>query len=164
MGVRTTDWFFGLNAQAWTVQLPIDRFGSEEQKQRLLPRLCHGEWIGAHALTEPETGSDVYNLKTTAVRCPEGYRLNGHKRLITFAPIADLFLVFATVDSSKGRWGITAFLVEKDQPGVSVSPVQEKMGLRTIPIGQVTFQDCVRAGHPSIGRRRKRLRHLQQFT
>ena len=134
---------FGLCAQAWTVQLPIARFGTEEQKERFLPGLCGGDLIGAHALTEPETGSDVYRLKTTAVRCPEGYRLNGRKRLITFAPIADVFLLFATVAPEKGKWGITAFVIERDRKGLTTSPSQEKMGLRTVPIGEVTLEDCV---------------------
>jgi hypothetical protein len=133
---------FGLNAQLWTVQLPIVRFGSEAQKQRFLPPLCDGRSIGAHAITEPDAGSDVFSLGTRAERCDGGYLLNGTKHLVTFAPVADLALVFATIDASKGRWGITAFLVEKGARGYSASTSQDKMGLRTVPIGSLTFHDC----------------------
>lgn len=142
-GCRDNGLVFGLCAQAWTVQLPIARFGSEEQRERLLPGLCRGELIGAHTLTEPQTGSDVYNLKTTATRTAGGYRINGRKRLITFAPIADVFLLFATVAPEKGKWGVTAFIVEKDRAGVTASATQEKMGLRTVPIGELTLEDCL---------------------
>ncbi len=133
---------FALNAQIWTVQHPILRFGTEDQKQRILPGMCSGNLIGAHALTEPNTGSDVFSLETVAQRCEGGYRLNGAKRLVTLGPIADLMLVFATVDPSLGRWGVTAFIVERDSPGLTVGPVQEKMGLRTVPLGELTFTDC----------------------
>lgn len=150
-GCRDNGLAFGLNAQLWTVQLPIVRFGSEEQKLRFLPDLCNGRRIGAHALTEPGAGSDAFNLETRAVRCEGGYRLTGVKRLVTFAPIADLALVFATVDPAKGRWGITAFLVERGTPGFQAGPVREKMGLRTVPIGDLTFEDCVVPAANRIG-------------
>src|SRR5690606_26074937 len=104
--------------------------------------LCNGEVIGAHAITEPDAGSDVFSMSTRAERRDGGYVLNGTKRLVTFAPVADLALVFATVDPAKGRWGITAFLVERASAGFRSSPVQEKMGLRTVPIGELTFEDC----------------------
>jgi alkylation response protein AidB-like acyl-CoA dehydrogenase len=133
---------FGLNAQLWTVQLPIARFGTEEQKLRFLPDLCNGRRIGAHAITEPEAGSDVFRLEMLASRCEGGYRLTGTKRLVTFAPLADLALVFATVDPTRGKWGITAFVVERDTPGFRAGAVQEKMGLRTVPIGDLTLEEC----------------------
>jgi len=133
---------FGLNAQLWTIQLPILEFGTEEQKQKFLPGLCDGSRLGAHALTEPQSGSDAFSLQTHAQRCEGGYRLNGSKCLVTFAPIADLALVFATIDPALGRWGVTGFIVETDRPGVTASPVREKMGLRTVPIGELVFEDC----------------------
>lgn len=141
-GCRDNGLTFALNAQAWTVQLPIVRFGTEAQKQRFLPDLCSGRRIGAHAITEPEAGSDVFSLQTVANRTHGGYVLNGTKRLVTFAPIADLALVFATVDPALGKWGVTAFLVEQYTPGFVASPAREKMGLRTVPIGELTFEDC----------------------
>jgi alkylation response protein AidB-like acyl-CoA dehydrogenase len=141
-GCRDNGLTFGLNAQLWTVQLPIVRFGTEEQKRRFLPRLCSGEWIGAHAITEPDAGSDVFSLQTRATRCDGGYVLAGTKRLVTFAPVADAALVFATIDPAKGHWGITAFLVERDAPGFTAGPVRDKMGLRTVPIGELILEDC----------------------
>ena len=85
-GCRDNGLAFGLNAQMWTVQLPIVQFGTEEQKQRFLPKLSSGQWIGAHAITEAETGSDVFNMKMTAEKTEDGYVLNGRKCLVTFAP------------------------------------------------------------------------------
>ncbi|MEL6137148.1 MAG: acyl-CoA dehydrogenase family protein [Cyanobacteria bacterium J06628_6] len=131
-----------LNAQMWTVQILLQQFGSEDQKQRYLPRLCKGEWIGVHALSEPDSGSDVYSLKTQAEKCEGGYRLNGSKKFVTCAPICDLALVFATLDPGLGKWGLTAFLVERTTEGFSTGPVKEKMGLRTAPFGEVFFKDC----------------------
>lgn len=133
---------FALNAQLWTVQLPLVRFGTDEQKRRFLPTLCGGQALGAHALTEPEAGSDAFSLTTHAEPCEGGYRLNGRKRLVTLAPLADLALVFATVDPSKGKWGITAFVVERRFEGYHAAPMQHKMGLRTVPIGEITFENC----------------------
>lgn len=133
---------FALNTHMWTVQLPIQQFGTDAQKQRFLPRMCNGEWIGAHAITEPNTGSDVFRLETTATPCDGGYRLNGQKRLVSLAPIANVALVFATIDPSKGRWGVTAFLVESDSPGYRVSDNMPKMGLRTVPWGEIYLDDC----------------------
>lgn len=133
---------FSLNAQIWTVQLPIVEAGSSEQKQKYLPGLCDGSLIGAHIITEPESGSDAFSLKTTATRCDDGYRLNGQKRYISLAPIADMGLVFATVDPTAGKWGVTAFLVDLSSEGCTCSASKDKMGLRTVPIGDITFNDC----------------------
>ena len=132
----------GLNTQMWTVQLPILEFGTEEQKQRFLPRLCAGEWIGCEAMTEPEAGSDVFAMTTTAAKTDGGYVLNGEKCMITLAPIADVVLVVATVDATKGRWGLTSFLVEKGSDGFVAEPATEKMGLRTVPFGTLRFENC----------------------
>lgn len=141
-GCPDTGLTFALSAQVWTVELPIVRFGTEDQKRRYLPRLASGESIGAHALTEPDAGSDVFSLRTVAERCPGGYRLRGKKCLITLGPIADLALVFATVDPSKGKWGITAFLVDRSSDGYRAGPNREKMGLRTVPFGELELEDC----------------------
>lgn len=141
-GCRDNGLTFALNAQAWTVQFPIVRFGTEEQKRRFLPDLCSGERIGAHAITEPESGSDIFSLQTHAKKRDGGYVLNGTKRHVTLAPIADLALVFATIDPSLGKWGITAFLVEQETPGFRAGSTRDKMGLRTVPIGDITFEDC----------------------
>lgn len=133
---------FGLNAQMWTVQLPIQQHGTEKQQARYLPKMCTGDWIGAHALTEPESGSDAFGLQTHARKCRDGYVLNGTKTLITFGPIADVALLFATIDPKLGKWGVTAFLVERSFEGYHAGSVQDKMGLRTVPIGEITLKDC----------------------
>ncbi len=135
---------FALMAQLWSVQIPIATFGTEAQKERYLRPLVRGEIVGAHSVTEPGSGSDVFSLRTTAVRDGADYVLTGAKTFITSAPIADVFLVLATVDRSKGAAGLTAFLIEKGSPGLSVSRRLEKMGLHTSPMGEVVL-DGVRA-------------------
>ncbi len=141
-GCRDNGLNFGINAHVWTTQLPIVLFGTEDQKRRFLPGMCRGDIIGADAFTEPEAGSDVFSLKTLAEKKDGGYILNGTKRFITFGPIADVFMVFATVNPSLGKWGISAFLVEKKVPGVSVSSSWSKMGLRSIPMSDVILDNC----------------------
>jgi alkylation response protein AidB-like acyl-CoA dehydrogenase len=133
---------FSLNAQMWAVELPILRFGSDEQRQRFLPALCAGEMIGAHAITEPHAGSDALALATRAVREGESYRLDGAKTFVTNAPVADLILVFATVDPKARAAGVTGFLVERGAPGLSLSRPISKMGLRTSPMGEVVLESC----------------------
>ncbi len=141
-GCRDNGLTFALNTQMWTVQYPIWKFGTEAQKTRYLPDLCAGRRIGAHAITEPESGSDVFSLQTHSRPVPGGYRLDGRKRLVSLAPIADVALVFATIDPAKGRWGITAFLVDLDSPGIERSVAHSKLGLWTVPMGDITFTDC----------------------
>ena len=131
-----------LNTQIWTVQMLVLLFGSEAQKQRYLPPMCRGEWVGVHALSEPEAGSDVYSLTTRAEPCKGGYRLNGRKKFVTGGPICNLAMVFATVDPNLGKWGLNAFLVERTAEGFVTGPSQEKMGLRTVPFGEISFEDC----------------------
>lgn len=141
-GGRDNGFALALNAQMWTVQLPISEFGTEDQKQRFLTRLVKGEWIGAHALTEPEAGSDVYAMKMTAEKVDGGYRLNGVKRYVTLGPEADFALMFANAKPNLGRWGITAFLVERTFKGYEAGPNEHKMGLRTVPFGEIILKDC----------------------
>jgi hypothetical protein len=157
-GCRDNGLIFGINAQMWSVMMPILNFGSEEQKRKYLPGLCNGALIGAHGMTEPDTGSDAYSLRTRAVRNGDGYVLNGSKMFVTNAPVADMAVVFATVDPSRGMWGITAFLVDVGTPGFTISRGIEKMGLRTSPMGELVLQDCYipavnRLGPEGIGAR-----------
>lgn len=133
---------FGMNAQMWSVMMPIFTFGTQAQKQKYLPDLCRGARIGAHGMSEPDTGSDAYNLRTRAEKRDGGYVLNGSKMFVTNAPVADMAVVFASIDPTKGMWGVTAFLVDVGTPGFSVSRGIEKMGLRTSPMGELVFQDC----------------------
>lgn len=132
---QRTDFFLG-NGQMWTVQMPIWHFGSPEQKQKYLPRLCGGECIGANGMTEPGSGSDAFALSTVAERKGDYYELNGMKTLISSAPISDLFLIFASTDKRKGFMGVSAFLIEKGTPGLRVGKPIEKMGLKTAPMAR----------------------------
>jgi alkylation response protein AidB-like acyl-CoA dehydrogenase len=150
-GCQDNGLIFAMNAQMWSVQHPILTFGSEEQKRKYLPGLCSGALIGAHGMSEPDSGSDAYSLRTRAARVEGGYVLNGTKMFVTNAPIADLALVFATVDPAKGLGGITAFLVEKGTPGFSVSRDLEKMGLRTSPMGELILEDCFLPAESRLG-------------
>jgi len=141
-GCRDNGLIFAINAQMWSVEMPLLHFGTDEQKKKYLPGLCRGELIGAHGMTEPDSGSDAYSLRTRADKVEGGYLLNGTKMFVTNAPIADLAVIFATVDPSKGRSGITAFVVEKDMPGFSISRHIDKMGLRTSPMAEIVLRDC----------------------
>jgi alkylation response protein AidB-like acyl-CoA dehydrogenase len=142
-GCKDNGLIFSLNGQMWTVQVPIWKFGSAEQKNKYLAGLCNGELIGANGMTEPDSGSDSFALNTTASLKGDHYILNGTKTLITNAPIADLFIVFASTDKAKGFMGVTAFLIEKNFPGLKVGKEIEKMGLKTSPMAEVILEDCV---------------------
>ena len=141
-GCRDNGLSLAVNGQIWTVQEPIVRFGSEEQQQRYLPGLGSGEILGAHAITEPQAGSDSYALTATAKPKDGGYLINGLKTLIGMGPVCDLVLVFAKTSPDQGRWGISAFLVEAGTEGLTRSEPRSKMGLRTNPIGDIRFDDC----------------------
>ncbi len=141
-GCRENGLPFALNSQMWSVQPALTRFGSEDQKQTLLRDLVSGAKIGAFGITEPESGSDSYALQAVATKTDGGYRLTGTKAYVTFAPIADLAIVFAATAPELGRWGISAFVIERGTEGFAVDPVEEKMGLRTTPFGKLTFEDC----------------------
>jgi len=117
--------------------------GTEEQKQRYLPRLASGEWTTCFALSEPEAGSDAANLQTTAVRDGDHWVLNGRKHFITNGDIADVATVMALTDREKrARGGITAFMVERTCPGYSVGTVEHKMGLHGSTTCELVFEDC----------------------
>lgn len=117
--------------------------GTPEQKAYYLPRLVTGELIGSFALTEPDSGSDAASLRTTAVRQGDEYVLNGTKRYITNAPEAGIFTVMARTDpTKKGADGISAFVVEAGAPGLSLGPIDKKMGQKGAHICDVIFEDC----------------------
>jgi alkylation response protein AidB-like acyl-CoA dehydrogenase len=116
--------------------------GTEEQKQRFLPRLASGEWLAAYALTEPGSGSDSAAMRTEARREGAGYVLNGSKRFITNAGVAGLYTVFAKTDPSAGHAGISCFAVEADAPGLEIGRIEPKMGIKGSTTGEVFFNDC----------------------
>ena len=122
---------------------PILYFGTEEQKQKYLPKLASGQFIGAFALTEANAGSDASSLQTTAVRKGDHYILNGTKRFITNAGYADVYLVMVSTDRAKGPHGVTSFLVDKDTPGFKVGKKEEKMGLNGSATCELIFEDAM---------------------
>jgi alkylation response protein AidB-like acyl-CoA dehydrogenase len=133
---------FALNAQMWACEVPLVRFGTDEQKRRYLPRLCDGSIIGAQGMSEPEAGSDALSLTTTAEDRGDRWVLNGRKTFVTNGPEAAVFVIYASTDRSKGFAGISAFLLERDTPGFSVGRPLEKMGLRTSPMSELFFDGC----------------------
>lgn len=141
-GCRDNGLLFSLGAQMWSCELPLVRFGSDEQKRRFLPALSDGTLIGVQTVTESEAGSDALGMSATATKTSGGWLINGSKTFITNAPIAGVFIVFARTDKDAGAFGISAFVLERETPGLSVGEPMEKMGLRTSPLGEVFFNGC----------------------
>jgi alkylation response protein AidB-like acyl-CoA dehydrogenase len=142
-GCHDNGLIFSLNAQMWSLELPLVKFGTPAQRQAHLPGLISGDLIGVHAMTEPDSGSDAFSMRTRAERQGDYYVLNGTKLYITNAPVADVVLVFAADPGKPRLAGISAFLVEKGTPGFTVSRSMEKMGLRTSPMGEIVLDDCL---------------------
>lgn len=133
---------FSICAHLLACVIPIINHGTEEQKQKYLPKLSSGELIAVNAMSEPGSGSDAYNMKTRAIKDGDGYRINGTKIWSTNGPIADLAVLYAVTDPEKGYYGGTSvFLVDKETPGFSPGQKFEKMGLRTSPIGEIVIED-----------------------
>ena len=122
--------------------LALKLAASDEQKERYLPKLASGEWVGAYALTEPGSGSDSAAMRTEARKDGDGYVLNGSKRFITNAGVAQLYTVLAKTDPGAGHAGISCFLVEADVPGFEVGRIEPKMGIKGSTTGEVFFNDC----------------------
>lgn len=147
------------NASLWNVvggsvglcATAIELGGNAELRARYLPSLLAGRTIGAYALSEPGAGSDAGALRTTARRDGDRYVLDGAKTFITNAPIADVFAVFATVDRGAGSKGITAFVVERDTPGLEIGPNDAKMGLHGSTTAQLFFREVPVAEAQRIG-------------
>jgi len=122
---------------------PILENGTEAQKQKYLPKLASGEWIGAFGLTEPNAGTDASAQQTTAVKEGDHYVLNGSKIFITNAGYANVYIIMAMTDKSKGTKGISAFIVEKDFPGFSIGKKEKKMGIRGSATCELIFENCI---------------------
>ena len=120
----------------------IEKYGTEDQKERYLKRLAAGEMLGAFALSEPEAGSDATNQRTTARKDGDHYLLNGTKNWITNGSTADVVLVMAATDKSKGAKGISTFIVEKGIPGFVVAKKEKKLGIRSSDTVSLSFEDC----------------------
>lgn len=122
---------------------PILEHGTEAQKQKYLPKLATGEWIGAFGLTEANAGTDAAGQQTVAIEEGDNYILNGTKIFITNAEFAHVYIIFAMTDKSKGTRGISAFIVEKDMPGFSVGKKEKKMGIRGSATCELIFENCI---------------------
>ena len=122
---------------------PIMENGTEEQKMKYLPKLASGEWIGAFGLTEPNAGTDASAQQTMAVKEGDHYVLNGTKIFITNASHADVFIIMAMTDKSKGTKGISAFIVEKDFPGFSIGKKEKKLGIRGSATCELIMENCI---------------------
>jgi acyl-CoA dehydrogenase len=125
--------------------------GSEDLKRRYLPAMSTGEKLGAFALTEPNAGSDAAHIQTIAVRKGESFLLTGSKLWVSNGPIADLYTVFAVTDRARGTKGITAFVVDRETPGLKIGRVDEKMGLRGSKTSEVFFEEAVVPAENVIG-------------
>ena len=141
-GCRDGGLVFSMCAHVLACVVPVWQHGSDAQRRRYLPGLCDGTLIGAHAITEPGSGSDTFSMLTRAERDGAGWRINGTKTFISNGPIADVAIVFAVTDAQKGfHGGITAFIVDRDTPGFTSGQKFEKMGLRTSPVGELLLED-----------------------
>jgi alkylation response protein AidB-like acyl-CoA dehydrogenase len=151
-GCRDGGLSFAVSTHIVSVGVPLQRYGSAALKQRHLPRICSGEAIGAHAISEPDSGSDALRMRTVARRDGDEYVLTGSKMFVSNGPIADLFVVYARTSEQGGPLGTTAFLVERDTPGFNTGKPIPKMGLRTSPLCELFFDEVrVPAGN-IIGR------------
>jgi glutaryl-CoA dehydrogenase len=128
-----------MSVQSSLVMYPIYAYGTEDQRQKYLPKLASGEWIGCFGLTEPDAGSDPGGMKTTATKTATGYVLNGAKMWISNAPIADVFVVWAKSDAHGGK--IKGFVLEKGMKGLSAPKVGGKLSLRASITGEIVMQD-----------------------
>jgi alkylation response protein AidB-like acyl-CoA dehydrogenase len=141
-GTRDQGLLFSLNAHLWTNSIPILLYGTDEQRAKYLPPLSDGSLVGANAASEPNAGSDIFSMRTRATRDGDHYVLNGTKTFVTNAPVADLFVAYATVNPALGAMGVTGFIIERNTPGLTIPKKLEKMGLRTSPMAEVVFEDC----------------------
>lgn len=144
-----------LSAHTSLCVAPIMEHGTPEQKAKYLPKLASGEWLGAFGLTEPNAGTDASAQQTTAVRDGDHYVLNGSKIFITNAGHADVYVIMAMTDKSKGTKGISAFIVEKDFPGFSVGKKEKKMGIRGSATCELIMENCIVPAENLLGQEGK---------
>src|SRR5579859_1820313 len=130
-----------VSVQTSLVCSAILRWGTEEQKQEILPKLCSGEWLGCFGLTEPDTGSDAANQRTRARKTDSGWVINGAKMWISMGNHAKVALIFAQTDPDKGPRGLACFLVDTDQPGFQPQPIHHKLGLRGSDTAAISLDD-----------------------
>ncbi|EDY52417.1 acyl-CoA dehydrogenase family protein [Streptomyces clavuligerus] len=152
-GCRDGGLAFSVATHLTGVGVPLERFGSHTLKQRFLPGVCSGGTIGAHAITESGSGSDALAMRTTATRDADGgFVLRGSKSFVSNGPVADVFVVYARTHPDGGPFGISAFVVERNTPGLTVGAPVGKMGLRTSPLSELHFDDCRIPASAVLGR------------
>ncbi|HET8660525.1 MAG TPA: acyl-CoA dehydrogenase family protein [Micromonosporaceae bacterium] len=142
-GCADTGLVFAASAHLFACAVPVATFGTEEVREKLLPGMCSGHLVAGNAMTEAQAGSDTSRLAVSATEVPAGFVLNGEKSFVTNGPAADVFVTYATTDPRAGHLGVTAFVVDRDTPGVSVGEPLAKMGLWSAPAGAVRFDDCL---------------------
>ena len=143
---------FSICAHLLACVVPIWKFGNENQKAKYLPDLSNGKKIAVNAMTENESGSDVFNIKTTAKKQENGFLINGTKTFCSNGPVADFVLVYALTDETKGYYGgITAFILDKNAKGYKVGQQYEKMGLRTSGISELIFENVFVSDEDIVG-------------
>lgn len=130
---------------------PILQFGTDDQKRRFLPKLCTGEWIGCFSLTEPGSGSDAGAARCMAVERPDGWHINGTKCFVTNGVEARVIVLFAVTDPQQPRRRLSAFIVDKNAPGVRVGKVEKKLGIRASTTAELIFEDCLVARENLLG-------------
>jgi alkylation response protein AidB-like acyl-CoA dehydrogenase len=140
-----------VSVQTSLVCSAILRWGTEDQKQKYLPKLCTGEWLGCFALTEPDTGSDAANQRTRAKKTDSGWVINGAKMFISMGNYAKLALVFAQTDPEKAHRGLACFLVETDQPGYQAQEIHHKLGLRGSDTASISLDDVEASEQSMLG-------------
>jgi alkylation response protein AidB-like acyl-CoA dehydrogenase len=138
-----------ISVQTSLVCSAILKWGTEEQKQHYLPKLCSGEWLGCFGLTEPDTGSDAANQRTRATKTAEGWTINGAKMWISMGNYAKVAMIFAQTDPAKGHRGLACFLVDTDQPGYQAQTIEHKMGLHASDTASISL-DEVKVGPEDI--------------
>ena len=141
-GCRDGGLNFSVTTSMASTGVPLQRFGSTQLKDTYLPRICSGDAIGAHAITEPRGGSDALHMLTRAERDGDHFVLNGSKTFVSNGPVADVFVIYARTHPDGGALGVTAFVVDRDTPGFTVGKPIKKMGLRTSPLSELFFDDC----------------------
>ena len=144
---------FAVSSHIVSTSIPIQKFGNETQRYKYLPDLSSGKKIGAHAISEVESGSDAWNMKTHARKADNGYILNGNKTFVSNGPVADTFIVYARTSETAGTLGgFTAFILDSDTPGFSRGNPMKKMGLNTSVLCDLFFDDCYLTADRVLGK------------
>jgi len=143
---------FSINAHMWTNSIPLLKYGTSEQKEKYLRGLCDGSLIGANGASEPNAGSDIFSMQTRVTKDGSDYVLDGRKVFVTNAPVADLFVIYGTLDPQLGAAGICGFILEKGTPGLSIGKKKDKMGLRTVLMAELALENCRVQARALLGR------------